>query len=233
MASDPSLELTLTPIQGEGRTLEQWLTTFHLVSVVIDPYTNESAWILDTAARIMRSFTGAAVRVELGGGRHRRGRPGVPRPAGRGVLTFADPERTYVKALGLVRLPAFVFPPRGRPGRGVRRGVERPRVASGGRGRGRDDGVDGGGHPGAGGSSGLRRDAGLGLTAGRLSARRHPASANGSRRVAIASSSRRPSSRTMSGTVRRSAIARLATSAAALYPMTGVERGDQRADDSA
>ena len=63
MASDPSLELTLTPIQGEGRTLEQWLTTFHLVSVVIDPYTNESAWILDTAARIMRSFTGAAVRV--------------------------------------------------------------------------------------------------------------------------------------------------------------------------
>ena len=49
-----------TPIQGEGRTLEQWLTTFHLVSVVIDPYTNESAWILDTAARIMRNFTGAA-----------------------------------------------------------------------------------------------------------------------------------------------------------------------------
>ena len=63
MASNPSLDLTLTPLQGEGRTLEQWLTTFHLVSVVVDPFTNESAWILDTAARIMRSFTGAAVRV--------------------------------------------------------------------------------------------------------------------------------------------------------------------------
>ena len=50
MASNPPLDLTLTPIQGEGRTLEQWLTTFHLVSVLVDPYTNESAWILDTAA---------------------------------------------------------------------------------------------------------------------------------------------------------------------------------------
>ncbi|HEY8093124.1 MAG TPA: hypothetical protein VID93_05055 [Acidimicrobiales bacterium] len=109
MASNPSLDLTLTPLQGEGRTLEQWLTTFHLVSVVVDPYTNESAWILDTAARIMRSFTGAAVRVNwVVAGTEDDARAFLGPLAGE-FLTFADPERSYVGALGLERLPAFVF----------------------------------------------------------------------------------------------------------------------------
>ena len=109
MASNPSLDLTLTPVQGEGRTLEQWLTTFHLVSVVVDPYTNESAWILDTAARVMRDFTDAAVQGELGGGGYRRDAREFLGPLADEFLTFADPERAYVKALGLERLPAFVF----------------------------------------------------------------------------------------------------------------------------
>jgi hypothetical protein len=109
VASNPPLDLTLTPVQGEGRTLEQWLTTFHLVSVLIDPYTNESAWILDTAARIMRNFTGAAVRVNWVVAGTEEDATAFLGPLADEFLTFPDPERAYVKALGLERLPAFVF----------------------------------------------------------------------------------------------------------------------------
>jgi hypothetical protein len=109
VASNPPLDLTLTPIHGEGRTLEQWLTTFHLVSVLVDPYTNESAWILDTAARIMRNFTGAAVRVNWVVTGTAEDATAFLGPLADEFLTFADPERLYVKALGLERLPAFVF----------------------------------------------------------------------------------------------------------------------------
>jgi hypothetical protein len=109
VATNPPLDLTLTPINGEERTLEQWLTTFHLVSVVVDPFTNESAWILDTAARIMRNYFGAAVRVNwVVAGTDDDARAFLG-PLAEEFLTFADPERTYVKALGLERLPAFVF----------------------------------------------------------------------------------------------------------------------------
>jgi hypothetical protein len=103
------MDLMLTPVQGEGRTLEQWLTTFHLASVVLDPYTNESAWILDTAARILRDFAGAAVRVNwvvTGSDDDAKAFLG---PLADEFLTFADPDRVFVKALGLDRLPAFVF----------------------------------------------------------------------------------------------------------------------------
>ena len=70
MASTPSPDLILEPLslEGEGfpaRPLSEWLTTFHLASVVLDPYTNESSWILKTAARVLHAFSGAAVRTNL------------------------------------------------------------------------------------------------------------------------------------------------------------------------
>jgi len=40
---NPSLDITLSPLVGEAKTLRQWLTTFHLGTVVLDPYTNESS----------------------------------------------------------------------------------------------------------------------------------------------------------------------------------------------
>jgi hypothetical protein len=33
--------------------------------VVLDPFTNESSWILETAVRILRQFSGAAVRINF------------------------------------------------------------------------------------------------------------------------------------------------------------------------
>ena len=49
----------LQPLKGDARPLREWLTTFHLASVVIDPFTNESAWILETAARVLHQFADA------------------------------------------------------------------------------------------------------------------------------------------------------------------------------
>jgi len=99
----------LTPLTGEPRQLEDWLTTFHLASVVLDPYTNESAWILETAARILRAFSGSDARVNfvltcpVSEARSFLG------PLADEFLVFCDPDRSFVKALGLGELPAFVF----------------------------------------------------------------------------------------------------------------------------
>ena len=50
---------------GQSRPVMEWLTTFHLASVVLDPYTNESSWILRTASRILDEFRGADVRINF------------------------------------------------------------------------------------------------------------------------------------------------------------------------
>jgi hypothetical protein len=103
------MDLTLTPLTGDAKTLHQWLTTFHLASVVLDPFTNESAWILKTAARILRQFSGAAVRInfivtcDASDAREFLG------PLADEFLVFCDPDRVAVKALGLSELPAFVL----------------------------------------------------------------------------------------------------------------------------
>ncbi len=99
----------LSPLGGDPRPLTEWLTTFHLASVVLDPYTNESSWILQTAARVLRDFRGAAVRVNLlvtctpEQARQYLG------PLAEEFLVFCDPDRVAVKAFGLETLPAFVF----------------------------------------------------------------------------------------------------------------------------
>jgi hypothetical protein len=109
VATDPPADLVLTPLRGDGRTVKEWLTVFHLASVVIDPYTNESAWVLDTAARVMRDFAEAAVRVNWIVTADADDARAFLGPLTAEFLTFADPDRAAVKAIGLERLPAFVF----------------------------------------------------------------------------------------------------------------------------
>jgi len=109
VATNPPVDLELSPLGGDARPLREWLTTFHLATVALDPYTNESSWILETAARILRGFRGAAVRVnflitcESDEAREFLG------PLAEEFLVFCDPDRKAVKALGLTTLPAFVF----------------------------------------------------------------------------------------------------------------------------
>jgi len=108
VATNPPGDVQLAPLDGEPRTLAQWLTTFHLATVILDPYTYESAWLLETSGRILDGFKGADCRVAFV----------VTAPADEAreflgpwadqILTFADPHREFVKGLGLDELPAFV-----------------------------------------------------------------------------------------------------------------------------
>lgn len=106
-------DLVLTPLSpdgtAEGRPVMDFLVTFHLASVVLDPYTNESSWVLRSATRILEQFRGSDARVNLivtAGPDDARAFLG---PLAEDFLVFCDPDRSTVKAMGLTELPAFVF----------------------------------------------------------------------------------------------------------------------------
>jgi hypothetical protein len=108
VATDPPGDLRLTALGGEPRTLDGWLTTFHLVVAILDPYTYESAWLLETAGRILEEFRGADCRIAFVVAAEPDAAREFLGPWADQVLTFADPDRDLVKALGLNELPAFV-----------------------------------------------------------------------------------------------------------------------------
>ncbi|MGZ8765298.1 MAG: TlpA family protein disulfide reductase [Acidimicrobiia bacterium] len=109
MATNPPPDLVLAPLGAESRPLDDWLTTFHLASVVLDPYTNESSWILKTAARILEGLRGCDARVSLVVTSDAADSRTFLGPYADEFLVFCDPDRTAVRALGLSQLPAFVF----------------------------------------------------------------------------------------------------------------------------
>lgn len=102
-------DVPLTSLRSGGiRTIEEWTTTFHLALVVLDPYTHESAWLLETAGRILREYhesdcrTAFLVTADATDARRFLG------PWADEMLAFTDPDRVAVKAMGLATLPAFV-----------------------------------------------------------------------------------------------------------------------------
>ena len=98
----------LTPLQGSGRTVEELLTVFHLLLVVLDPYTEESSWVLPPATRVIQTFEQADCRVGILIAADPADARQFLGPLTRSVLTFCDPDRTAIKAFGLERLPALV-----------------------------------------------------------------------------------------------------------------------------
>jgi len=108
-------DLTLTPLDvrtgglGTGRPISEWLTTFHLASVVLDPYTNESSWILRTAVRILEEFRGSHARINFIVTAGADDTAKFLGPLTERFLVFCDADRSAVKAMGLDSLPAFVF----------------------------------------------------------------------------------------------------------------------------
>ena len=108
MASNPEPDTVLHPVNGPARPLSQFLTTFHLVLIALDPYTNESAWIMETGGRILEAFQGADCR----GGWLVAGDAGECQaflgPWADRFTTFADADRSLIKSLDLQQLPAIV-----------------------------------------------------------------------------------------------------------------------------
>lgn len=106
-------ELVLTPlvdgVAGQGRPIMEWLTTFHLASVVLDPYTNESSWVLKSAARVLEQFRGSDARINLIVTAGAADAVAFLGPYAERFLVFCDPDRAVVKAIGLSELPAFAF----------------------------------------------------------------------------------------------------------------------------
>lgn len=108
MATDPPADLSLDPINGEARTIRDWLVNFHLCAVVLDPFTNESSWLLETAGKLLTSYAAADVRVAwIVTGTADEAKQFLGPWADR-LLTFTDADRSIVKGLGLERLPAIV-----------------------------------------------------------------------------------------------------------------------------
>jgi hypothetical protein len=108
VATAPRPDVLLDPINGDARPLEDWVTTFHLVLVVLDPYTHESSWIIDTAGRILETFTGADCRVGWLVTAEQSQVEDFLGPWADKLFTCADPRREVVEALGLQSLPAIV-----------------------------------------------------------------------------------------------------------------------------
>ena len=108
MATTVSPELVFTPLDGEGRTLRELLVTFHLAFVALDPFTNEGAWILPVASRVLYDFAQADCRTAF----VVTATPDECRmflgPLVNNHLVFPDPDRTIVDSFGLPRLPALV-----------------------------------------------------------------------------------------------------------------------------
>src|SRR5438874_8904444 len=108
MATDPPADLKLEPLNGSPRSVREWLTTFHLLLVVLDPYTNESSWVLPVAERIMHTFEQADCRVAWLVAADKDDCVRFLGPLAQEILTFADPNRVAIRGLGLARLPAIV-----------------------------------------------------------------------------------------------------------------------------
>lgn len=106
--TDPSGDIPLTHLSGAELPLDDWLTTFHLAVAVLDPYEYESAWLLDTAGRILTTFTGADARVGFVVTASPEDAKEFLGPWADRLFALCDPDKAFVKSLGLETLPAFV-----------------------------------------------------------------------------------------------------------------------------
>lgn len=108
MPTDPAGDVTLTHLSGAELPLEDWLTTFHLAVVVVDPFEYESAWLLETAGRILSAFREADTRV----GFVVTASPDDARrflgPWAERLFVLCDPDKALVRSMQLETLPAFV-----------------------------------------------------------------------------------------------------------------------------
>ncbi len=100
--------MILDSVQGQGYPVRDWLTSYPLVMVALDPYTHESAWILETAGALLRHYMPSDVRCAWLVAADDDGCKQFLGPWAEEFLTFADPDRSAISALELERLPSLV-----------------------------------------------------------------------------------------------------------------------------
>ena len=108
MPTDPAGDVTLVHLSGAEHPLDDWLTTFHLAVAVLDPYEYESAWLLETAGRILTTFAGADVRVGFLVTASPADAKEFLGPWADRLFVLCDPDKAFVKSVELETLPAFV-----------------------------------------------------------------------------------------------------------------------------
>ena len=108
MVKEAPGDLPMQTLRGPEASLDPWLTTFHLVVAVLDPYTHESAWLLPTVSRIFRVYDEADCRVAIAATCSESEARQFLGPYAREFLTLADADRAIVDAFGLERLPALL-----------------------------------------------------------------------------------------------------------------------------
>jgi hypothetical protein len=108
VATNPAPDLSLVPVTGHPRTVREWLTTFHLLFVAVDPANVRSRWIVPTAVRVLFEYEQADCRVAwLVAGDAADARKLLGRWA-KDIMTFVDPDLTAIKGFGVTTLPAIV-----------------------------------------------------------------------------------------------------------------------------
>ena len=106
--ADAPPDLVLDSLRGEGYPLRDWLTSYPLLLVALDPYTHESAWILETAGRLLEHYAPSDIRVGWLAATDDDGCRQFLGPWAERFLTFTDPDREAALAFGLERLPGLV-----------------------------------------------------------------------------------------------------------------------------
>jgi hypothetical protein len=101
-------DLVLHPLGGHDLTLAEQLKLFHVVVVVLDPFTHESTWLLETAGRILEGFADADCRAAFVVTCDEEGARSFLGPWVERLMVFCDEDRSLTRALGITEVPAFV-----------------------------------------------------------------------------------------------------------------------------
>jgi hypothetical protein len=108
VAANPPSDLVLRALNGPSLSVREWLTTFPLLFVAVDPNNRRSEWVLPTATRILTDYDQANCRVAwLVAGDEFDATRFLGRRA-KDILTFIDPDLEVVSAFDLATLPAIV-----------------------------------------------------------------------------------------------------------------------------
>ena len=98
----------IQPVGREALRVVDQVSMFHLLLVVLDPYTYESSWVLETAGRILEEFREADCRAAFLVTADEDDANTFLGPWAERQLVCIDPDRSTVKGLGIERVPALI-----------------------------------------------------------------------------------------------------------------------------